>query len=130
MPRALHFERARIANRPKQRAEAESRLRQARNVTRQIRLRLQPYVALGKGTQWSCLVGEAVYATVAEAVDVWELIADTKRFWRAWRAMRLRPQGAQQLARQALADWDRAAAQGSGVEPAGQPVGGTGIRSL
>ena len=80
------------------RIEAEKRLRGARAKYGKLTIRCQPYIKVD-GT-FKCLVGEALYVTVDEAVDVWELLADTVRFWRCWRSQRRRtPQGLESVKR-------------------------------
>ena len=87
------------------RIEAEKRLRGARAKYGKLMLRCQPYIKVD-GT-FKCLVGEALYVTVDEAVDVWGLLADTMRFWRAWRPARRRTEGSLASARQAWTLWER-----------------------
>ena len=91
------------------RAEAEKRLRQARSTFGRIVLRCQPYIKLKpRATDaFQCLVGEALMISVDEAIDVWDLLADTVRFWRAWRPNRRRTDAGQASARRALEIWER-----------------------
>lgn len=75
--------------------EADRRLRLVRNIVGSISLRLQPYVFTGKEkvsktAPYVCLPGTAIKVTVAEAVDVHDLMRDTLRLWRCWRPNRRR----------------------------------------
>lgn len=94
-----------------QRAEADKRLRAVRIDRGSVTLRLQPYVRTPRRhvTPYTCLVGQAVTVTVDEPVDVWELWAETARFWRTWRPARRRTDASAAAAAQAWSLLERAA---------------------
>ncbi len=94
------------------RVEAEIRLRRARKAFDRIDLRMQPYVRAGQNNRglFACLVGEALIISVDEAIDVWELLRDTRRFWQSWRPLRRRSSGSQAATAKAWEAWERAAA--------------------
>jgi len=71
--------------------ENHRRLRLTRNVYGHIPIRVMVQVPLRPGhAYWGSLLGETLRIQLPEAVDVWQLWADVKRFIRAWRPNRIR----------------------------------------
>lgn len=83
------------------RLEADRRLREYRNRAGSLRVRLQPYVWTGHqlGDTYKCLPGTGIIIDVDEAIDVHDLMADTIRFWKAWRPARRRTDTGQESVR-------------------------------
>lgn len=93
------------------RQETDRRLREARNRMGQIRVRLQPYVWTGEPNTntYRCLPGQAVSVIVDEAVDLWDLMAATRRLWASWRPERRRTAASREAVRRAWELIERAA---------------------
>jgi hypothetical protein len=60
-----------------------------------------------KPHQYGALLGHALTVRLDEAIDVFDLWRDLKRFIRGWRPMRRRPEGAKQAPARCLDDWER-----------------------
>lgn len=61
----------------------------------------------GSDWQWGSLLGQAITIDVPEAVDVWALLADVKRFIVSWRPARMRSDQGRARAAAVLEEWER-----------------------
>ncbi len=102
---AAHADPARLAAR---RLETARRLRLYRNAVGSLKIRMQPYVWDGV-KNFHCLPGQSVMVTVAEAVDVADLMAATIRLWQCWRPDRRRTDTSKESVRRAWELFERAA---------------------
>jgi hypothetical protein len=99
------------AKRMARQATNDRRLRAARNYFSAVPLRLVPQVRMcpEQPHQYGALQGRAIMITVDEAIDVWELLSDTLRFWRSWRPMRRRTDMSKTSVQAAWDRWERSA---------------------
>jgi hypothetical protein len=90
--------------------ENARRLRTARAEFGWVEVRLFPFVHLNrKVSGYQCLLGQSWKIRLAEVVDVWDLLADTRRFWASWRPMRRRTDTSKASVRAAWEGWERSA---------------------
>jgi hypothetical protein len=73
--------------------------------TTAVALRIVPQVRLApdKPHQYGALLGHALTVRLEQAIDVFDLWRDLKRFTRSWRPMRRRAEGAKQSVQQRAA---------------------------
>ena len=104
-------------------AENHRRLRLARNAFGCSKFRLWAVVPIpltkrkghywsfrspdGASWQWGSLLGQAISIDVPEAVDIWALLADVKRFIAGWRPARMRSDTGRARAAALLEEWER-----------------------